>query len=139
MPANLAFFAKSAGLGDKIAWSIEIGAFERALLEMDELLQRQPGKANLVGEWRQRIIEEQERVRAMEAARSREYRERQRQKRSATDKRLCAVCNTPLAGQRGDASFCSAKCRIRYYRQRSQLKYLAIDPEMDRFKVRGER
>lgn len=29
---------------------------------------------------------------------------------------------------------CSDKCRVRFHRQQHQLRYLAMDPNMDRFK-----
>jgi predicted nucleic acid-binding Zn ribbon protein len=75
-------------------------------------------------------------VRAQQAKRSRAYRARKAKARLAADKRTCVVCGEPLKGQRADAVVCSDRCRVRGHRQFGQLRFLALDPTMERFKRR---
>ena len=100
---------------------------------MDELLRRQPSKANVVADIRESVLSEQQRIRDMEAARSREYRQRKAAARVEGDDRKCVVCGGSLKGRRADAVVCSTKCRMRGHRHMGSLKSLALDPNMSRF------
>lgn len=72
------------------------------------------------------------------AERMRAYRDRRRQAKLATDDRRCIVCGGSMKGLRSDANVCSDQCRGRGWSQMRSLRYLAIDPEMNRFKARAE-
>ena len=127
--------ARHNGLGAAIVRAVSNGWCP--VEKMEELVRREPDKANAVTNIRERVRAEQARIRRMEADRSREYRARKAQARKARDNRLCQVCDEPIKGKRADARFCSTKCRVRHQRQHSQLRYLAIDPNMHRFKPRA--
>jgi hypothetical protein len=75
-------------------------------------------------------------VKAQQVDRSRAYRARKAKERLAADNRTCVVCGEPLRGLRADAVVCSDKCRVRGYRHFGQLRALAMDPRMERFKRR---
>lgn len=124
--------ALEAGLGRKIAKAISWGRWPED--DIAELLRQQPGKANVVADIRERVLAEQQRIRGMEAARSREYRARRAAARVEADGRTCPVCGGSMKGRRADAVVCSTKCRVRGHRHFGNLKSLALDPRLERFK-----
>ena len=126
--------ALDAGLGEKLARDISHGNEWGGLSALDAALAEHPGQANAIADIRARILEEEQRLKKSDARRSREYRARKRQQRVAGDERACPICTKPIKGKRADAVACSDKCRVRFHRQQSQLRYLAMDPNMDRFK-----
>jgi hypothetical protein len=109
----IAWAAKEAGLSKTVVMRHQRGwSADKAL---NEQLEQEPGKANVIADIRAQMNDELRRIRDMEAARSREYRARKRQER-AEDDRTCPVCSGSMEGKRADAKVCSDICRVRFHR-----------------------
>lgn len=105
------------------------GDTKYALKLMLAWFERRPQDVEILKMLKVELLAKRKEVRALRAKYARTHRKNKRERRTASDTRICEGpgCGASLAGKRAGANTCSTRCRVAVHRQRQAATAMASE------------